>query len=57
MSANPLPEAELERYLEAHVPGFRGPLSAEKFKGGQSNPTYLIEAASGRYVLRRKPPG
>jgi aminoglycoside phosphotransferase (APT) family kinase protein len=30
---------------------------ASKFKGGQSNPTYLIEAASGRYVLRRKPPG
>jgi len=57
MSANSLPEAELGRYLEAQVPGFRGPLRAEKFKGGQSNPTYLIEAASGRYVLRRKPPG
>jgi hypothetical protein len=52
-----LPEAELARYLEAQVPGFRGPLVATKFKGGQSNPTYLIEAASGRYVLRRKPPG
>ena len=52
-----LPEAELARYLEAHLAGFRGPLSATKFKGGQSNPTYLIEAASGRYVLRRKPPG
>lgn len=52
-----LPEAELALYLEAHVPGFRGPLSASKFKGGQSNPTYLIEAASGRYVLRRKPSG
>ncbi|MBP7417726.1 MAG: phosphotransferase, partial [Xanthomonadales bacterium] len=52
-----LPEAELARYLEAQLAGFRGPLSATKFKGGQSNPTYLIEAASGRYVLRRKPPG
>ncbi|WP_374473607.1 phosphotransferase [Arenimonas sp.] len=52
-----LPEAALALYLEAHVPGFRGPLVATKFKGGQSNPTYLIEAASGRYVLRRKPPG
>ncbi len=29
----------------------------EKFAGGQSNPTYLLTAASGRYVLRRKPPG
>lgn len=52
-----LPVAELARYLEAQVPGFRGPLVATKFKGGQSNPTYFIEAASGRYVLRRKPPG
>jgi aminoglycoside phosphotransferase (APT) family kinase protein len=52
-----LPEAALATYLEAHVPGFRGPLTASKFKGGQSNPTYLVEAASGRYVLRRKPPG
>lgn len=47
----------LATYLEAHVPGFHGPLSAEKFAGGQSNPTFRIEAASGRYVLRRKPPG
>jgi aminoglycoside phosphotransferase (APT) family kinase protein len=28
-----------------------------QFDGGQSNPTYLIDASSGRYVLRRKPPG
>jgi aminoglycoside phosphotransferase (APT) family kinase protein len=28
-----------------------------QFRGGQSNPTYLLEADSGRYVLRRKPPG
>ncbi|CAN5288565.1 phosphotransferase family protein [soil metagenome] len=52
-----LPDAALAEYLAAHVPGFRGPLSSKKFKGGQSNPTYLIEAASGPYVLRRKPPG
>lgn len=52
-----LPEAALADYLQANVAGFRGPLTATKFKGGQSNPTYLIEAASGKYVLRRKPPG
>ncbi len=52
-----LPATTLASCLEAHVPGFRGPLRATKFKGGQSNPTYLIEAESGRYVLRRKPPG
>lgn len=47
----------LARYLTAHVPGFEGLVSIEKFAGGQSNPTYLIEATSGRYVLRRQPPG
>ena len=52
-----LPEESLAAYLQAHVADFRGPLRATKFKGGQSNPTYLIEAASGKYVLRRKPPG
>ena len=52
-----LPADALAMYLEAHVDGFRGPLTATKFKGGQSNPTYRIDAASGTYVLRRKPPG
>ncbi|MAZ88394.1 MAG: phosphotransferase family protein [Cellvibrionaceae bacterium] len=47
----------LARYLESNVQGFKGPLTAEKFAGGQSNPTFLIKATSGRYVLRRKPPG
>lgn len=44
-------------YLSVHVPGFRAPARVEQFKGGQSNPTYLISAASGRYVMRRKPSG
>ncbi len=52
-----LPETALAAYLERHVEGFRGPLTTTKFKGGQSNPTYRIDAASGVYVLRRKPPG
>lgn len=52
-----LPADALATYLETHVDGFRGPLVATKFKGGQSNPTYRIDAASGTYVLRRKPPG
>jgi aminoglycoside phosphotransferase (APT) family kinase protein len=52
-----LPVDTLAAYLESQVSDFRGPLTATKFKGGQSNPTYLIEAASGKYVLRRKPPG
>ena len=48
---------KLNLYLEAHVDGFRGLIKAKKFSGGQSNPTYLLNAASGRYVLRSKPPG
>ena len=52
-----LPDAALAAYLEQHVAGFRGPLTSNKFKSGQSNPTYSIAAASGTYVLRRKPPG
>ena len=52
-----LPAESLANYLEANVPGFRGPLTATKFKSGQSNPTYRIDAASGTCVLRRKPPG
>ena len=48
---------KLAAYLEQQVPGFKGPLTAEKFPGGQSNPTYAVSAESGRYVLRRKPPG
>ena len=44
-------------YLEAHVQGFSGLRSVEKFPGGQSNPSYHLRAASGDYVLRAKPPG
>jgi aminoglycoside phosphotransferase (APT) family kinase protein len=47
----------LEAYLSAHVPGFAPPVVVSQFKGGQSNPTYLIETPGRRYVLRRKPPG
>jgi len=48
---------KLEAYMEEHVEGFKGPLKVEEFKGGQSNPTYRLEANGVRYVLRRKPPG
>jgi aminoglycoside phosphotransferase (APT) family kinase protein len=47
----------LDRWADAHIQGWRSPSAARKFPTGQSNPTYLIETASGRYVLRRKPPG
>ncbi len=44
-------------YLSAHLDGFQGPLEAEKFNVGQSNPTFRLITPQNRYVLRRKPPG
>jgi aminoglycoside phosphotransferase (APT) family kinase protein len=52
-----LDTARLETYLTQHVKGFAGPLTVKQFKGGQSNPTYLLETPARHYVLRRKPPG
>jgi aminoglycoside phosphotransferase (APT) family kinase protein len=49
--------AALEAYLARHIEGFAGPLHVSQFKGGQSNPTFLLSARTGRYVLRKKPPG
>jgi aminoglycoside phosphotransferase (APT) family kinase protein len=49
--------ARLDAYLRDHIAGFAGPVLLSQFKGGQSNPTYLIETPLRRYVLRRKPPG
>jgi aminoglycoside phosphotransferase (APT) family kinase protein len=45
----------LAAWLSAHLPGFEGPLSLEKFKGGQSNPTYQLITPKRNYVLRTKP--
>jgi aminoglycoside phosphotransferase (APT) family kinase protein len=50
-------EAALARWLADHVDGLSGELKVEQFKGGQSNPTFLLEAGGRRYVMRRKPPG
>jgi aminoglycoside phosphotransferase (APT) family kinase protein len=52
-----LPLDRLDAWLRDHVEGYRGPIEAERFAGGQSNPSYRLRVASGDYVLRRKPPG
>ncbi|MDE1898950.1 MAG: phosphotransferase [Xanthomonadaceae bacterium] len=52
-----LPLDALGAWLATRLPDLVGPLRATRFKGGQSNPTFLIESASARCVLRRKPPG
>jgi aminoglycoside phosphotransferase (APT) family kinase protein len=49
--------AALERYLRENVPGFTGTADVAQFKGGQSNPTFLVSAGGRRFVIRRKPPG
>ena len=58
MSEPALDEAALGRVARsAMCEGFSGPFELTKFPSGQSNPTYRIDAASGDYVLRRKPFG
>jgi aminoglycoside phosphotransferase (APT) family kinase protein len=52
-----LDAGRLEAYLAQRVKGFAGPLTVKQFKGGQSNPTYLLQTPARSYVLRRKPPG
>jgi len=57
MDSLALDDAILADYLGVTIPGFNGPVISEKFSDGQSNPTYLLKCATGKYVLRRKPPG
>ncbi len=45
----------LGAWLEAHVPGFAGPLAVEQFRGGQSNPTFKLLTPGAEYVMRAKP--
>lgn len=57
MDDQPFDMEALADELHELVPGFSGLHAIEKFHTGQSNPTYRVEADSGRYVLRAKPPG
>ncbi len=47
--------AALEAWLHDHLPEFKGPLQVEQFRGGQSNPTYLLIGPERNYVMRTKP--
>jgi aminoglycoside phosphotransferase (APT) family kinase protein len=42
--------------MKAHVEGFSGELQVEKFKGGQSNPTFMLSAGGRKYVMRASRP-
>ena len=57
-SAGSLNTAALGDWLKAARLEIELPLKAERFAGGQSNPTYMVSDAAGRrYVLRKKPDG
>ncbi len=47
----------LQDWMKANVDGFSGELEVAQFKGGQSNPTFMLTAGGRKYVMRRKPPG
>ena len=42
-----LDTVSLARYLESKLPGFKGPITAEKTPTGQSNPTFLLAVVKG----------
>lgn len=52
-----LDEVRLTNYLKQYLGDFSGPLTATKFAGGQSNPTFKLQTATQTYVLRRQPHG
>ncbi len=55
--ADRIDDVKLATWMTDNVAGFEGPIEVLKFAGGQSNPTYRLNAKSGSYVLRRKPFG
>lgn len=57
MSADTPDSARLAAYIREHVDAFDGALAVRKIEGGQSNPTFIVDAGARRYVLRRKPAG
>ncbi|MET0717064.1 MAG: phosphotransferase [Pseudoxanthomonas sp.] len=54
-SATPFDVEALASYLRERIVGFRGPVQVTRFKGGQSNPTYLLDTPGRKYVMRSKP--
>lgn len=57
LEAHRFDEASLANYLKDRLPGFDGALTVHQFRGGQSNPTFFLEAGGANFVLRKKPPG
>jgi aminoglycoside phosphotransferase (APT) family kinase protein len=47
----------LAEFIRSHIEPFDSDLRVCRIEGGQSNPTYIVDAGPNRYVLRRKPSG
>lgn len=47
----------LDAFIRREIAGFDGALRVRQVEGGQSNPTFIVDAGARRLVLRRKPPG
>ncbi|MGF7159395.1 aminoglycoside phosphotransferase (APT) family kinase protein [Rhodoligotrophos appendicifer] len=57
MTQNSLNVSDLAAYLEPRLDGDWSALQVKPFVGGQSNPTFLLQAGSRPYVLRKRPGG
>lgn len=49
--------APLDEYLQRNLPEYEPKSTLQQFRGGQSNPTFLLRHADQAWVLRKKPPG
>ena len=57
IEAHKLDLNSLNEFLFSFLDDYQGPLEIKQFKGGQSNPTYLLITPDKKYVLRKKPLG
>ena len=48
--AHAFDEAALEAYMRTELGGYRSPMKVQQFEGGQSNPTFMLETPTERYV-------
>lgn len=53
------PLENLSAWLTNNLVGYNNhqPIDIKQFKGGQSNPTFLLSQKDKQFVMRRKPPG
>ncbi len=47
----------LVNYMSKNIDGFSGKLTVQQFVQGQSNPTFILDDGTKKYVLRKRPPG